>query len=510
MTNSKPTTASPAGPCALVIFGAGGDLTGRLIVPALYNLASAQLLPEQFAILGVDIADLDDDSWRSKLNEKIDDFVGAAGGEAQLNENAWNWLKQRMTYLRGDLNDNTTYENVKSKLAEIGRKHSTGGNCLFYLAIADRFFGSVIGHLGASRLVCEKDGQWRRVVIEKPFGHDVASAAALNEQILRVLRETQIYRIDHFLGKETVQNLLMFRFANGLFEPLWNRDRIDHVQITAAETVGVERRARFYENTGAVRDMVPNHVCQLLAMTAMEAPNSFSADAIRSEKSKVIEAVRIYRPEEAGAAAVRGQYGAGAENGKQVPGYRQEPNVAPDSRVETYAAIKLLIDNWRWSGVPFYIRTGKRLSHRRTSIAIHFKQTPTALFRNTKVNTPPPNWLLLWIQPDEGISLEFGAKVPGPVVKLGEVRMDFKYGDYFGMAPNTGYETLLYDVMVGDATLFQRADMIEAGWRVVQTILDHWGEEAPRDFPNYAAGSAGPAAADELLARDGCAWRPVD
>jgi glucose-6-phosphate 1-dehydrogenase len=510
MTNNKPTTASPAGPCTLVIFGAGGDLTGRLIVPALYNLAAGKLLPEQFAILGVDIAELDDDSWRAKLSEKIQDFVRAPGSEARLNESAWNWLRERMIYLRGDLNDNTMYENVKSKIEEIGRKQGTGGNALFYLAVADRFFGSVISHLGASRLVCEKDGQWRRVVIEKPFGHNVASAAALDEQILRVLRETQIYRIDHFLGKETVQNLLMFRFANGLFEPLWNRDRIDHVQITAAETVGVERRARFYENTGALRDMVPNHVCQLLALTAMEAPNSFSADAVRNEKSKVIEAVRIYRPEEARCVAVRGQYGAGSLDGKQVPGYRQELDVAQDSRIETYVAIKLLIDNWRWSGVPFYIRTGKRLSHRRTRIAIRFKETPAALFRNTNVTTPPPNWLLLSIQPDEGISLEFGAKIPGPVVKLGDVRMDFKYRDYFGMAPNTGYETLLYDVMVGDATLFQRAEMIEAGWHVVQPILDHWNNEAPRDFPNYAAGSAGPAAADELLTRDGCAWRPLD
>ncbi|MGH9582806.1 MAG: glucose-6-phosphate dehydrogenase [Bryobacteraceae bacterium] len=510
MTNNKPSTANPAGPCALAIFGAGGDLTGRLIVPALYNLASSKLLPEQFAIVGVDIADLDDAAWRSQLAGKTKGFVAAAGKQAHFDQNAWNWLKERMFYLRGDLNDSAAYEALKSRLAEVDAKHGTGGNYLFYLAVAGRFFGTAIDHLGASRLACETNGQWRRVVIEKPFGHDVASAEALNQRILRVLKEPQVYRIDHFLGKETVQNLLMFRFANGMFEPVWTRDRIDHVQITTAEAVGVERRGRFYEKTGALRDMVPNHVCQLLAMTAMEAPNSFSADAIRTEKAKVVEAIRIHTPEEAGCIAVRGQYGRGEVADKTVPAYREEPDVAPDSRIETYVAMKLLIDNWRWSGVPFYIRTGKRLSHRRTQIAIHFKQTPAALFRNTSVNTPPPNWLLLWIQPDEGISLEFGAKVPGPVVKLGEVRMDFKYEDYFGMAPNTGYETLLYDVMIGDAMLFQRAENIEAGWRVVQPVLDRWSEEPPQDFPNYAAGSAGPAAADDLLVRDGCAWRPID
>jgi glucose-6-phosphate 1-dehydrogenase len=510
MTQNKPAAPNPAGPCALIIFGAGGDLTGRLIVPALYNLASSKLLPEQFAIIGVDIADIDDNAWRSKLAEKTKQFVEAAGQQAHVNESAWKWLEQRMSYLRGDLNDRASYEALKSKLAQIDSERGTAGNYLFYLAVSDRFFGTAVDHLGASALACETDGKWRRVVVEKPFGHDVASAEALNQRILRVLKEPQIYRIDHFLGKETVQNILMFRFANGLFEPLWNRDRIDHIQITAAETVGVERRGRFYENTGALRDMVPNHVFQLLAMTAMEAPNSFSADAIRSEKAKVIEAIRIYAPDEVASVAIRGQYGPGEVEGKAVPGYREEPDVAPYSSVETYLAMKLLIDNWRWSGVPFYLRTGKRLSRRKTQIAIHFKQTPAALFRNTNVNTPPPNWLLLRIQPDEGIALEFGAKLPGPVVKLGDVRMDFKYQDYFGLAPNTGYETLLYDVMIGDAMLFQRADNIEAGWRVVQPVLDRWSKEPPNGFPNYAAGSSGPAAADELLARDGCAWRHID
>jgi glucose-6-phosphate 1-dehydrogenase len=358
--------------------------------------------------------------------------------------------------------------------------------------------------------VTERDGQWRRVVIEKPFGHDLASAKALNAEILRTLQEPQIYRMDHFLGKETVQNIMALRFANGLFEPLWNREHIDHVQITAAETVGVEHRGKFYEKTGALRDMVPNHVFQLLTMTAMEPPISFDADAVRAKKTEVLEAVRPFTPRRALRDVVRGQYDAGTVLGTALQAYRQEPDVAPDSHTETFVACKLKIDNWRWAGVPFYLRTGKHMKRRWTEIAIRFHQAPYTLFRGTDVERLNPNWMILRIQPEEGIALEFAAKRPGPSVRLGTVSMDFAYKTYFRMAGSTGYETLIYDCMIGDATLFQRADNVEVGWRVVQPILDAWANNPPRDFPNYAAGGSGPAGADELLARDGRAWRPLD
>jgi glucose-6-phosphate 1-dehydrogenase len=493
----------------MVIFGAAGDLTKRLVVPSLYNLACAKLLPAEFTIVGVDLADHDDTAWRKSLEEMTRAFLQSTGQADTVEQDVWNWLTSRMFYLRGDLNDPASYENLKSKLSGLDADYHTGGNYLFYLAVADRFFGPVVEHLGHSGLAAEQNGQWRRVVVEKPFGHDLASAKALNQQILAVLSEPQIYRIDHFLGKETVQNIMMFRFASGLFEPLWNRDRIDHVQITAAETVGVERRGSFYEKTGALRDMIPNHVFQLVAMTTMEAPNSLSADAVRSEKAKVIEAIRVCDTQDVPCTAVRGQYVEGTIGDQTVPGYRSEADVSPESDIETYAAMKLSIDNWRWSGVPFYIRTGKRLSLRRTHIAIRFKDTPPALLRNSHAQTPLPNWLLLRIQPDEGIAIEFGAKVPGPALRLGDVRMDFKYRDYFGTAPATGYETLIYDVMIGDATLFQRADNIEAGWRVVQPVIDYWTAHKPNHLPYYAAGSFGPEEADELMRKDGRAWRPI-
>ncbi|SRR5579875_375983 len=500
-----------APPCAMVIFGASGDLTKRLIVPALYNLVTAKRLPEGFRLVGISRSTSTTEEWRESLYGMMKEFV-IRGGCAfdHLDEAAWRWLGERMSYLAGDLNDPASYRRLGEHLAGLDKTGGTAGNRLFYLAVADRFFATVIEGLGAAGLVTEAKGQWRRVIIEKPFGHDLASAQALNAEILKVLRENQVYRIDHFLGKETVQNIMALRFANGLFEPIWNREHIDHIQITAAETVGVERRGTFYDVTGALRDMVPNHVFQLLAMTAMEPPISFDADAVRAKKAEVIHAIRPLKPGRVLKDVVRGQYDAGTVLGKAVRAYRQEPDVASDSDTETFVACKLKIDNWRWAGVPFYLRTGKHLTRRSTEIAIRFHQAPHTLFRGTRVERMNPNWMILRIQPDEGIALEFAAKRPGPTVKLSTVSMDFCYKDYFRMAPNTGYETLIYDCMIGDATLFQRADNIESGWRVVQPILDVWANNRPEDFPNYAAGGSGPAAAEALLARDGRTWRPLD
>jgi glucose-6-phosphate 1-dehydrogenase len=509
---ARAENALVAPPCAMVIFGAAGDLTKRLVVPALYTLALAGQLADGFQLLGVDLAAKTTEDWRADLTRTMNQFVTEGGGEFEadhIDQTAWRWLTSRMSYLQGDLNDPGLYRRLGEHLAERDAQAGGTGDHLFHLAVADRFFGVVVAGLGAAGLTKEPEGRWRRVVIEKPFGHDLVSAKALNVEILQTLQEHQIYRIDHFLGKETVQNIMALRFANGLFEPIWNRAHIDHVQITAAETVGVEHRGAFYEKTGALRDMVPNHMFQLLAMTAMEAPISFEADAVRAKKAEVLQSIRPLTSEEALKDAVRGQYDAGAVLGQPALAYRQEPNVAPDSLTETYIACKLNIDNWRWAGVPFYLRTGKYMARRRTEIAIRFHQAPDALFRGAELERMSPNWLILRVQPDEGIALEFAAKRPGLTMKLSPVSMDFAYKSFFNMAPSTGYETLLYDCMIGDATLFQRADMVEAGWRAVQPFLDAWASVRPTGFPNYAAGSAGPTAADALLAGDGRAWRPL-
>ncbi|HEV2551314.1 MAG TPA: glucose-6-phosphate dehydrogenase [Stellaceae bacterium] len=519
MTLAKEATAvapcgvAPAPPCAMVIFGAAGDLTKRLLVPALYDLVLAERLPPEFRLVGVATSPLTTADWKQSLTDMMHQFVGQADGEfhaPRLDEKAWRWLTDRMTYFPGDLNDPEMYRRLRELLSDLDKNAGTAGNYLFYLAVPDRLFGTAVGRLGAAGLMQETNDHWRRLVIEKPFGHDLDSARALDAQILKTLKEPQIYRIDHFLGKETVQNVMALRFANGLFEPIWNREHIDHVQITASETVGVEQRGKFYETTGALRDMVPNHMFQLLAMTAMEPPISFDAEAVRAKKAEVIEAIRPMSEAEALRNAVRGQYGAGTVLGRRFNAYREEPDVSPNSVTETFVALKLNIDNWRWAGVPFYIRTGKHTSRRRTEIAIRFHQAPYSIFRGTDVERLHPNWMILRIQPDEGIGLEFAAKRPGPTVTLGTVSMDFAYKNYFKLAPNTGYETLLYDCMIGDATLFQRADNIESGWRAVQPILDAWAHHPPTDFPNYSAGSRGPVAADELLARDGQQWRELD
>jgi glucose-6-phosphate 1-dehydrogenase len=497
----------------MVIFGASGDLTRRLLVPALYNLARTNLIPEHFAIVGVDIADRKAEDWRDSLHEMLQSFVGNPNSENRIDaidEAVWQRLTDGITYVQGDFSDRGLFEKLRLHLRDVARDRQTGGNCLFYFAVADRFFGPLIEQLGHAGLLDEdlRDGKpqhWRRVVIEKPFGHSLDSARELNARITRVLREEQIYRIDHFLGKETVQNIMAFRFANGLFEPIWNRDRIDHVQITVAETVGVEHRGRFYEVTGALRDMVPNHVFQLLAMIAMEPPAGFDARSVRNRKADVFATMTALTEDD----AVRGQYGRGNELDTDVPEYRAEPDVAKDSNMETYVAMRLNIDNWRWAGVPFYLRTGKRMSRRYTEIAIRFKHAPYAPFEDTHVDELPPNWLVIRIQPDEGISLQFEVKRPGPVVDLAAVRMEFSYRDWFPREPNVGYETLIYDCMIGDQTLYQRADMVEETWRVVQPVLDAWAAKPPAHFPNYAAGSDGPNAADQLLQRDGRSWRPI-
>jgi glucose-6-phosphate 1-dehydrogenase len=503
--------ARPPDPCAMVIFGAGGDLTKRLLVPALYNLARTGLLGGNFALVGVDLAVTTAEAWAGELRAMLQSFVGNRTSESRIDgidEAVWQRLTQALSVVQGDLNDPGLYERLKEHLHTVAHAHATGGNALFYLAVADRFFAPVAGGLGHAGLLAEREGEgghWRRLVVEKPFGHDLASARALNRQLRSLLDEGQIYRIDHFLGKETVQNIMAFRFANGLFEPIWNRDRIDHVQITVAEQLGVEHRGKFYEPTGALRDMVPNHVFQILAMVAMEPPGGFGAEQIRNRKADVFAQLRTLRPED----AVRGQYGPGTLAGRTVPGYRAEPDVAPDSDTETFVALRLAIDTWRWAGVPFYLRTGKRLSARATEVAIRFKPAPLAPFADTDVAQLPPNWLVVNIQPDEGISLQFEVKRPGPVMDLAAVRMAFRYRDWFPREPNVGYETLIYDCMIGDQTLFQRGDMVEETWRVVQPVLDAWSAASAPYFPNYAAGHDGPESAHRLLAEDGRAWRPV-
>src|ERR1051325_10971370 len=499
-SNLPETDAHVAPPCVMVIFGAAGDLTKRKLIPALYNLKHSKLLSDQFAVLGIARAEMSDEEFRAHLRDDMKEF--ASDG---VDPQEWKWLEDRLYYLPGDFNDDAVYSRLKSRVEELDKNHQTQGNCAFYLAVAPQFFAPIVVQLGRVGLT-NGDSHWRRVVIEKPFGRDLESARKLNKEIGSILDEHQIYRIDHYLGKETVQNILVFRFGNGIFEPIWNRRYIDSVQITAAEKVGVELRGAYYESAGALRDMVPNHLLQLVTLTAMEPPISFGANAVRDEQAKILHAIQCPSAEEAAKRTVRGQYDAGEIGGEKVSAYRDEPNVDRDSTVETFVALKLLIDNWRWADVPFYLRTGKRLAARDTEIAIEFKRPPFVLFRDTTVEKLTRNRLVLHIQPDEGISVRFGAKVPGSIMNIGAVDMDFNYQDYFGDTPSTGYERLLHDCMVGDATLFQRADQVEAGWAVVAPIQQAWSEGAAPEFPNYPAGSWGPNEADELLRRDGREW----
>lgn len=505
VTTDPEQSGHPSPPCVMVIFGASGDLTKRKLIPSLHYLSKSNLLSKSFAVIGVGLPAMTDDEFRSKIGQDIQQFATSPVDPA-----LWEAAQPRLHYVSGEFGDAKTYQQLQEVLAEADKKHGTQGNYLYYLATAPSFFSQIIQQLGSTGLSREENGKWRRVIIEKPFGQDFESARALNHEIKQVLQEKQIYRIDHYLGKETVQNIMAFRFGNGIFEPIWDRRYIDHVQITAAETVGVEQRGGYYEGAGALRDMMPNHLFQLVSLTTMEPPVSFEADAVRDEQAKILRAIHPLTSEDVLSCAVRGQYGEGTMDGKTVPGYRTELNVSPASTTETFVALKLAIENWRWAGVPFYLRTGKRLPSRLTTIVIQFKSAPHLLFRKTAVEHLTPNRLVLQIQPEEAISLRFGAKVPGPVVRLGAVDMDFRYGDYFGCTPSTGYERLLYDCMCGDATLFQRADMVETGWSVVSPILDVWKALPPRSFPNYAAGTWGPKEADDLLQRDGRHWQQPD
>ena len=483
---------SSADPCVFVIFGASGDLTRRKLLPALYNLVEEKLLPEPFAVLGVARPPIQEDAYRTEMRERI----AEAEGEA-LDEALWARIGDRLHYTHGEFDDPQLYLRLRDQLGEIDRKHGTPGNYLFYLAVPPSLFATVAVHLADSGLASESGGHWRRVIIEKPFGHDLASARALNTELSTGLKESQIYRIDHYLGKETVQNLLAFRFANGIFEPIWNRRYVDHVQITVAEMVGVEGRGAYYDRAGALRDMVQNHMFQLLTLVAMEPPISFAAEHVRDEKVKVLHAVPPFTPEQVRRDVVRAQYA----------GYRQEKDVAPDSTTETFVAMRMTIDTWRWAEVPIYLRTGKKAARRITEIAVQFKKPPFMLFRDTPINDLHPNVLTIRIQPDEGIALAFDAKVPGPFDRLGTVKMDFSYSDYFGTEPSTGYETLLYDAMAGDQTLFHRMDMVEAGWCVVEPMLQAWRESEERTLPTHEQRTPGPPQAAALIERDGRRWR---
>ena len=492
-----------APPCTIVIFGASGDLTKRKLVPALFRLSQERLIPAEFAIVGVARQPLDDESFRIQMREQLVEL----GGEDEISDEVWNSFAKGLFYRQCDFRDSASYASLRETLAQVDKERGTRGNHLFYLATAPSNFGLIAEELGKANLARPEEGAWTRIIVEKPFGHDLESARKLNKDLAAVFEEEQVYRIDHYLGKETVQNLLVFRFANSIFEPLWNRQYIDHLQITNAEALGVEGRGGYYEEAGVVRDMIQNHVFQVVSLIAMEPPASLSANSVRDEKIKAMMAVRPIQPDHVDESAVRGQYGPGFVLGEKVVGYRQEPDVKPESSTETYAALKLYFDNWRWAGVPFYIRSGKRLAKRVTEIAIQFKDVPHRLF--TQTDAPlEPNVLVVRIQPNEGITLRFGAKLPGTRTRIRWVNMDFRYGSSFGVDAPEAYERLLLDCMLGDSTLYARRDMTERGWEIVTPILDAWQRPAS-DFPNYDAGTPGPGTAEDLIERDGRRWRKI-
>ena len=500
--SQKPARKKPD-PCAFVIFGVTGDLAHRLVVPALYNLAASNLLPDDFCVVGVARNAMSNDELRDSLMKGLQQFATRKVDEAIAKR-----LLDCLTCIAADPKDPASFDKLSKQLDEREKQRKTKGNRLFYLATPPGAFAPISRELGRTGMLKE-NGSWRRLVIEKPFGTDLASAKALNAELLEIAGERQIYRIDHYLGKETVQNILVLRFANGMFEPIWNRNHIDHIQITVEEKLGVGHRGSFYDATGALRDMVPNHLFQLLSLVTMEPPAKFDAHAVRSQKAEVLAAIQTQSEEDALKNSVRGQYTGGKIGDTEVGDYRKTKDVKPDSTTETYAALKLTIDNWRWAGVPFYLRTGKALGAKRTEVAIKFKQAPFAMFKDTPVHRLSQNYLVIGIEPAEGITLQFNTKVPGPAIDIDGVEMKFRYKDYFQAEPSTGYETLIYDCMIGDNILFQRADSVEAGWQAVQPFLDAWKKTGAKGLESYKAGSQGPAEADELLARDGRSWRKV-
>ncbi|HUG38101.1 MAG TPA: glucose-6-phosphate dehydrogenase [Candidatus Limnocylindrales bacterium] len=487
--------------CAAVIFGASGDLTKRKLVPALWSLFQSRVLPEPFAVIGVARSEMSNEEFRARMREAITDFARVQPPTPRV----WERFASCLFYYTGDPADPGLYPGLGDYIRKVEQERSTGGNRLFYLATPPSIYADVVRCLGETGFNRSADG-WTRIVIEKPFGHDLASSRALNQTVASVFSEEQVYRIDHYLGKETVQNILVLRFANGIFEPLWNRNHVDHVQITVGESIGVEARGAYYEEAGALRDMIQNHILQLLCLVAMEPPVTFEADAVRDEKTKVMRAIRPIPPDDVDAIAVRGQYGPGYVNGQRVRGYREEKGVSPTSITETYAALRLRVDNWRWAGVPFYLRTGKRLAKRASEIAVQFKQTPHLVFRRDPNAHPQANQLVLHIQPDEGISLSIGAKLPGPEFNIRTIELDFDYGNAFGGEPPEAYERLLLDAMKGDPTLYARREWVDMSWELLDPLLKAWSAGDPTKFPNYEAGTWGPVEAHALLERDGRAW----
>ncbi len=507
MAESKPAPT----PCLVVIFGASGDLTKRKLIPSLFDLYVNGQLNDQFTVLGVARTAMTDDEYRSKMRENVEQF------SHNYTPEMWKKFEDLVHYHSGDPTKIEDYKGIKDRMCRIAEAHNTGANVLFYLALAPQFYESVIVNLGTAEFITEgkawcsmnrNNRPWQRIIVEKPFGHDMDSAGHLNRVLGRVFEEESIYRIDHYLGKETVQNLLVFRFANTIFEPIWNRNYIDSIQITAAETVGVEGRGSYYDSPsgGAMRDMIQSHLLQVMGVVAMEPPVSMKADDIRLEKTKVLRAVRQIKTEDISRVAIRGQYGPGQIDGKAVPGYRQEPGVVAESMTDTYAALQVYVDTWRWGGVPFYLRSGKRMAKKRTEIVVYFKPTPHRLFDAKKAGMAP-NQIVINVQPDEGIRLRFEGKVPGIGMNIKSVRMDFDYIKQFNAKPPEAYATLLLDAIRGDQTLFKHRDEIEEAWRIVQPVVDYWAANEDETLPNYSSGSWGPSSSDIMMARENREWR---